>query len=326
MSRTLILALPGLIVLGTLFAGLVTGHASARGIAEDYPPQGRFITVDGVRLHYRMSGPEEGPAVLVLHGASSNLEEPYTALSEAFADYRTVWLDRPGLGWSERPDVWWNPQREAVLIQRFLEELGIGEAIVVGHSWGAAIAARLAMDHPDHVTGLVLVAPALRAWVGDAAFYNKATHWPVLGTLVTRLVVPTIGRGRLDDGVQSAFAPEPVPENYIEDTHLPLILRASNWKANAHDMANVNDHLAAQEERYGEVGQPAVILAGPADTVVATDRHAVPVAETMADAELVLIEGAGHNLHHHHPGRVAEAVETVLHRARDGSGRVAENR
>ena len=155
MSRTLILALPGLIVLGTLFAGLVTGHASARSIGEEYPPTGTFITVDGVRLHYKITGPEDGPPVLVLHGASSNLEEPRTALSQALADYRTIWLDRPGLGWSERPDVWWTPQREAFLIQRFLDELEIGESVVVGHSWGAAIAARLAMDHPERVTGLV---------------------------------------------------------------------------------------------------------------------------------------------------------------------------
>lgn len=317
MSRTLLFVLPELVLLAAILAGLAAGQASARSIARDYAPTGTFIAVDGVRLHYKMTGAEDAPAVLVLHGASSNLEEPYTALSGTFSGYRTIWLDRPGLGWSERPDVWWNPQREAALIARFIDEIGVDEAVVVGHSWGAAITARLALDHPEHVTGLVLLAPAVRAWVGDAAFYNKATHWPVLGTLVTRIVVPTIGRARLEDGVQDAFAPEPVPENYIQNTHLPLILRASNWKANAHDMANVNDFLAAQEERYGEITAPTLILAGPPDTVVATDRHAVPVSRTMPNAELHLIDGAGHNLHHHHPERVSEAVATVLYRARD---------
>lgn len=316
MSRTLLFALPEILVLAALFAGLGLGEARARGIAGQYPPEGRFVTVDGVELHYKITGPQDGASVLVLHGASSNLQEPYTALSGHLQDYRVIWLDRPGLGWSERPGVWWNPQREAFLIRRFLSELGVGQAVVVGHSWGAAISLRLAMDHPDAVTGLVLIAPAVRAWVGEAAFYNTATHWPVLGTLVTRIVVPTIGRARLDDGVEEAFAPEPVPDNYVEDTHLPLILRASNWKANAHDMAHVNDFLAAQEDRYGEIEAPAVILAGPADTVVSTARHAVPVSETLPDAELELIEGAGHNLHHHHPERVAQAVSQVLTRAR----------
>lgn len=317
MSRTLLSILPEIVILAALFAGLAAGQARARGIGEDFPPTGHFITVDGVRLHYKTTGPQDGPALLVLHGASSNLNEPLTALHGHLDGYRTIYLDRPGLGWSERPDVWWNPQREAALIARFLEETGVEEAVVAGHSWGAAIAMRLAMDHREHVTGLVLIAPAVRAWVGESAFYNKATHWPVLGTLVTRIVVPTIGRARLEDGAEEAFSPEPVPDNYIENTHLPLILRASNWKANAHDMANVNDFLAAQEDRYGEVDVPTVILAGPADTVVATDRHAERVAQTMPHAELELIEGAGHNLHHHHPNRVAEAIGNVLARAND---------
>lgn len=317
MSRSLFVILPEILILGALLAGLAGGQASARGIGQEFPPAGQFVTVDGVRLHYRATGSEDRPAVLVLHGASSNLNEPLTALDGYLDGYRVIYLDRPGLGWSERPNVWWNPQREAFLIDRFLQEIGVDQAVVAGHSWGAAIAMRLAMDHPERVTGLVLIAPAVRAWVGESALYNKATHWPVLGTLVTRIVVPTIGRARLEDGVEQAFSPEPVPDDYIENTHLPLILRASSWKANAHDMAHVNDFLAAQEDRYGEVDLPAVILAGPADTVVATDRHAERVAQTMPLAELELIEGAGHNLHHHHPGRVAEAIGTVLARAAD---------
>jgi len=325
MSRTLIFILPELLLLAVLIAGLAAGQARASAIAREFAPEGRFVTVDGVRLHYRTTGPESGPPVLFLHGASSNLNEPLTAFEGETGGLRAIYLDRPGLGWSERPDVWWNPQREAFLIRRFLEELDIEAASVVGHSYGATIALRLAMDHPERVNGLVLIAPAIRAWVGEAAFYNKATHWPVLGTLVTRIVVPTIGRARLKDGVEDAFDPEPVPEHYIEDTHLPLILRASNWKANAHDMANVNAHLAAQEDRYGEIEAPAVLIAGRQHSVVAPARHAVPVANPMANAELELIDRAGHNLHHHHTRRVVEAIRTVI-RASDFPHSFTENR
>ena len=94
-----------------------------------------------------------------------------------------------------------------------------------------------------------------------------------------------------------------------------MTLRAQAWKANADDMANVNRHLAAQEDRYEEIEHPAVLIAGTEDTVVATDRHAVPVSQTMPNAALVLIEGAGHNPHHAHAGRVVRALEDVLARA-----------
>jgi len=173
----------------------------------------------------------------------------------------------------------------------------------------------MAMDHPDHVDGLVLIAPAARAWVGDAAWYNHLTHTPLLGTVMTRIIVPTYGRSRLDEGVASTFAPDPVPENYSEDTALPLILRASAWKANTWDLSQVNRSLAEQEVRYHEIDVPAVLIAGTDDTVLLTQRHSVPVSETMPNAELILLEGSGHNPHHAHTELVVGAIGTVLERA-----------
>lgn len=279
-------------------------------------PLGQFVEIDGTRLHYHITGPDDAPPVLVLHGASANLREPLTGLGNVLSDERVIWLDRPGLGHSARPTGAWNPQREAALIAQFLQGIDAGPVIVAGHSWGGAIALRLAMDHPGAVSGIVLIAPAIRAHVGDAAFYNHATHWPVIGTLITRVVVPTYGRAQLQSAAASAFSPEPVPENYVEDTALALLLQPSVWRANAADMASVNAHLEAQESRYGEITQPAILIAGTQDSVVATQRHSVPVAQTMPNAELILIEGAGHAPHFAHAGRVAEAVITVRERAR----------
>jgi pimeloyl-ACP methyl ester carboxylesterase len=286
--------------------------------AREHPPAGHFIEIDGVRLHFLETGPETAPRVLILHGASANLEEMRLALEAELGEHRAVWLDRPGLGWSERPGGRWSPEREAGLIAAFLAERNAGPAVVIAHSWGGAIALRLAMDYPEAVTGLVLVAPAVRAWVGEAAFYNRATHWPVIGPLITRVIAPTFGRTQLESGARSAFDPESMPENYVEDSALALILRAGPWKANADDMARVNEHLAAQEERYAQITHPAIVFAGPGDTVLATDRHSVPVAGTMPNAELRLIDGAGHNLHHSRASDVAAAVGEVRARAAAG--------
>ncbi|WBQ12616.1 alpha/beta hydrolase [Hyphomonadaceae bacterium BL14] len=295
------LALLALTVLGACAAG--AGRTGE--LAEQYPPDGQFVTVAGTRLHYHVTGPDDAPAVLALHGASANLHEIKTGLEGALGGYRVIWLDRPGLGWSERPGGSWSPQREAALIASFLEALDQPAVSVIGHSWGAAISLRLLMDHPERTAGAVLIAPAVRAWVGEAALYNRASTWPVIGPLITHAVVPIAGPGQLAGGAQSAFEPETMPDNYVERTQLPLILRPGPWRANADDMARVNEHLAAQEGRYDQITQPVILVAGPEDTVVFTHRHAGPVAETLPAGELRLIEGAGHNPHHSARGRAA---------------------
>ena len=300
-----------------ILAGCASGAGRASSIAEAYPPTGEFIEVDGTRLHYEVTGPQDAPWVLVLHGASGNLHEPKLALEDAFSDYRAIWLDRPGLGWSERPSGGgaWTPEREAALIDAFLAEMEAEPVFVVGHSWGAAISLRLLMDHPDRARGAVLIAPAVRANVGEAAFYNRLTGWPVVGTILTRALVPAIGPGGLRDGATSAFEPAEPPENYVEDAFLPLILRPGPWRNNAADMARVNTSLEEQEGRYDQIDQPVIIVASRGDTVVLTERHAVPVAETVQNGELRLIEGEGHNPHHGHPQKIAEALADVIARA-----------
>lgn len=285
--------------------------ALAQGLADRYPPVGEFITVEQTPLHYVDEGPRDGPALLFLHGASANLNEMRLAFNGHLENYRAIYLDRPGLGWSERPGGRWSPEREAALIANFMDELNIASASVIGHSWGGGISLRFALDHPDRTDGLVLIAPAARAWVGEAASYNRLTHWPIVGTLLTRVIVPTYGRGQLEEGARSAFSPDPMPENYVDDTALPLIVRASNWKANAWDMSQVNHSLAEQEVRYHEISAPTVIVAGTEDTVLLTPRHSGAIAETIPNAELVLIEGAGHNPHHHYTDQILDAISQV---------------
>lgn len=317
---------------GYILAGLAVGLATLivvfwilakRAIATieaRFPPGADFITVDGVRLHLRQTGPTDGPAVLVLHGAASNLEEAHLALAETFAGERVIWLDRPGLGWSERAAGPWSPEREAKLIARLLETLEVGPVTVIGHSWGGAIALRLAMDYPDRVDSVVLIAPALSAWIGDAAWFNAASFWPILGPLITHVIVPLIGEGQARSGAVSAFHPEELPDDYLEQSALPLLLRPSTWRANARDMMEVNHHLEVQEDRYEDTHQPTMIINARADTVLWAHRHGGMVSQRMPRATLQWVSGAGHNLHHHHPAIILEAVHKVREQARDVAG------
>jgi len=303
--------LAGAGVLAVLLLGFVVAHRHVRRIETEHPPGGQFVEIDGTQLHFRRTGDPARPAILVLHGATTNLEEPYMALADALADEHVIWLDRPGLGWSARPDGPWSPRHEAALIDVFLSTQGIRQAIVIGHSWGGAIAMRLAIDHPARVDGLVLVAPALSAWIGRAAWFNAVTFWPGLGLLLSHLAVPLTGRRQAESGAAAAFHPEAVPDAYLQRSALPLLLRPSVWRANARDMADVNTHLEQQEEAYSRISAPTIVLAGKGDTVLWSHRHGAHAAARMPRAEMRWIAGAGHNLHHHHPRAVRDAVHGV---------------
>ena len=274
-------------------AALTLAPAPAKAVEIDAPP-GSWIEIDG---------------------ASSNGEDMRFALSGHLDGYRAIYIDRPGLGWSERPDGTWTPQAEARLIARLIDQLDLGTPIVVGHSWGGAVSTRLAMDHPGQVSGLVLIAPALMSGVGEAAWYNKAVRIPLLGALFTHIVIPLAGPTQIGSGLESTFAPQPVPDGYEAAVRINRLFNPSVIRANAADMAPVNRWLADQDDRYGEIAHPVTLLAGPGDTVVYTHRHSRPVSDVMPNARLVTDDAWGHMLHHWAPEQVAAAIADVAARA-----------
>lgn len=90
-----------------LGAGALYTYFGARAIERAHPPSGRVITVDGVRLHVLDEGtPKPGePPLVLIHGASDNLEDWRVALGDRLRDRRVILIDRPGLGWSDGPGV-----------------------------------------------------------------------------------------------------------------------------------------------------------------------------------------------------------------------------
>ncbi len=278
-------------------------------LADDMPPAGQFVDIDEARIRYVEEG--SGPDVLILHGASSNAEDMRLALSGHLDGFRAVYVDRPGLGWSERPDVAWTPEREAALLAELIQRLDMDAPVVVGHSWGGAITMRLAIDHGDDLSGIVLIGAPLHSGVGEAAWYNRASRWFGIGPIITRIIIPLVGPSRIEAGLEETFHPQPVPDGYAEAVQVNRIFRTSVFKANAEDMAQVNDHLARQEDLYSSLDLPTVFLAGESDRVVYTDRHSRPVAATMPNAELIVREDWGHMLHHSAPDVVADAVRRL---------------
>jgi pimeloyl-ACP methyl ester carboxylesterase len=121
----------------------------------------RFVDVDGVRVHYQEAGNPRAPALVLIHGfASSTLVWSKVFLKLAEAGYRVIALDMLGYGYSAKPrNGEYTIPGQAKLLNGLLDALGIPRAIIVGSSYGGAVAATYALDYPERVEKLVLVGP-----------------------------------------------------------------------------------------------------------------------------------------------------------------------
>ncbi|MET0369002.1 MAG: alpha/beta hydrolase [Methylobacterium sp.] len=312
-----LLALPFAVAGLVLALGAVASLVISLRIGSLYPPAGPFVDVPGGRLATIQAGPADGKPVVLLHGASANAADPMGGVGYLLAarGFRVIAFDRPGFGWSDRPHGGADaaPQAQATLIADALAAMGVGPAIVLGHSWAGALALALALDHPERVAGLVLAAPVGMPMPGPITlpwYWRLALKPPILWVL-SRTVGPPIGLAYLREAGNRVFKPEePVP-GYIETSRAALVLRPPTLLANVQDLVGLTPSLAAMSPRYGTLHVPTTVVSGAADPIVRPDLQAQPLARAIPGARLVLLTGQGHMIHYTAPEALAGAVSDL---------------
>jgi len=302
-------------------AGVGVTALATRRIEAAHPPSGRFVEVDGGRLHVLELAPggrggaadPSWPIVLV-HGASGNLGDLRLALGERLAQTRRVILvDRPGHGWSDRPggaqDA--SPARQAALIAQALERIGLERFVLLGHSLGGAVATAFALAYPDRLAGLVLVAPVTHPWPGGLSWYNALLTTPFAGQVFAQALALPAGELLLEGGAASVFAPQAMPPDYLRRAGIRLLLRPSEFIANAEDIAILKGFVTAQVPRYRDITVPTVVLTGDADETVSPQLHARAIAALVPDGRLVILPGIGHMPQHVATDEVIAAIESI---------------
>ena len=204
----------------------------------DNPPAGRFIEIDGFRLHYIERG--QGEPLILLHGNGSMIEDFASSglIDKASQGYRVIAFDRPGFGRSGRPrSKIWTPQAQADLIHEALLRLGVSGAVVLGHSWGTQVAIALAQKYPQDVGGLVLASgycyPSLRADV----LALSAPAIPVLGDVMRFTISPLIARAVWPLLMRKIFGPASVPSKFKRGFPKAMAVRPSQLRASAEETA-----------------------------------------------------------------------------------------
>jgi pimeloyl-ACP methyl ester carboxylesterase len=294
-----------------LAGAAVVAERQARKAERDHPPKGSFVTASGGRLHYIERG--KGPPVVFLHGNGAMVEDLLISgvIDRAARGSRVVAFDRPGFGHSERPRRRnWTAAAQASMLPEAFRLLGIERPIVVAHSWGTLVALALALDHPRHVAGLVLVSgyyyPTPRK---DVALFSPPAI-PILGDVLSHTVAPFIGEAIAPKIIDRMFSPQGVSRRFAREFPLPLALRPSQIRAFAEDAAHMIAAADMLKDRYRSLFPPTAILAGDADEIVSY-RQAQRLHGEVAGSRLDVLRGGSHMVHHIAPERVVRAIDLV---------------
>jgi pimeloyl-ACP methyl ester carboxylesterase len=303
-------------VLAVFFALVGVSRAGAWLTERRNPPVGQFIDINGAAIHYvHVPAPAKTdlPPIVFIHGASANLNDqmaPLSPLLEGRAEL--LFFDRPGHGWSERGPQNDTPQGQARTLATLMDGLGIGKAIVVAHSFGGATATAFARAFPQKTAGLVFLSPATHPWPGGkTAWYYDIASLPVLGRLFAETIAWPAGTARIGAATECVFSPNRVPDDYLRRAEIPLVLRASAFRANAIDVAGLYDYAVNVAPGYHEIKAPTVVISGDRDTVVYARVHSVGLKRDIPGAELVWVRDLGHKPDWIAPDLVIAAIEKV---------------
>jgi len=274
------------------------------------PPAGQFINVSGKRLHYTMAG--NGPPLILLHGASGNfLDWTFGRFTELAQKYTVLAFDRPGLGFSDPAD---DPSlsSQADLMREAAAKLGMERATVVGHSFGGSVALAWALDAPQSVSGLLLISAPSMVWPGSAGRLYDLANTPVLGFAFSKVVPLLATKSRIQQAVDTIFAPQPMPDGYIKFVRSNLSADPTRYRRNAIQVASLKPQIIEMVPRYKNLTMPIELIHGKTDTIVPADIHAIPFANMLPNANLTLLEEIGHMPHHTTPDSVHQALSRLI--------------
>lgn len=249
----------------------------------------RVVEVDGVRTLYRRR-PGDGRPTVFVHGNPTHSEAWLPFLERAGGP--AVALDLPGWGCSEAPDrrrFDYSMHGLARFVGRFLDALGIVEHALVVDDWGS-LALIDAQTHPERVERLVIIdaVPLLPGyrwhWIARW-FWRRRPLGELVNATTTRSGVRLLSR-------QASPTPGPLPEPFLD-----LVWRGrrpGTWPAVLDLYRSADpDRLAAAGSRLGLLRCPALVVWGAADPYIPA-RFGRAYAERLPDAELLIVDGAGH--------------------------------
>lgn len=297
MSRLKHLLLAGLLSLALILVGPLL--VPIPPLENTVPPRqladadSRFITVNGLEVHYKMAGQGE-PVFVLLHGFGASVFTWHRVMPELSRYGTAIAYDRPAFGLTERPLIWkgmnpYSPDAQIELLFGLMDSLGIERTILVGNSAGGTVALRAALARPERVRAVVAV---------DAAVYLEggAPTWirPLLQTPQMRHLGPLLVRQIVTDGNelirQAWHDPDKIDAETWEGYRKPL--RAENWDRALWEFT-LSSRASDLAQRLSEITMPVLVMSGDDDRIVPTEQS-VRLSQELPNSRLVIFENCGH--------------------------------
>jgi non-heme chloroperoxidase len=247
----------------------------------------------GLLLEFAEQGRLGGPTVLMLHGITDSWRSFEPVLPHLDPDWHVIALSLRGHGGSAKPADGYTPAHMAGDVAQFIAAMELPPVVVVGHSMGATVALRLAVDHPGCVRAL--------AGLGTfASFRDKADLVEWVRSAIDPLADP-VPRALADEFQRSTLAqPDRVTEALIGTmTEQSLKAPARVWRRGFAGL--LADEVAGDLHR---IQVPVLLLHGECDAFVPAADLA-RLAAALPQAQAHTWAGAGHAMHWEQPARFA---------------------
>lgn len=234
------------------------------------PDIGRIVDLPGGDLQVRADGPDDGDPILLLHCFACSMRWWDELVPTLTQDHRVIRIDLLGHGGSEKPREGYEMDAQASRIALVLNDLGLNEVIVVGHSMGGDVATAVAEANRDLVRGVVVIGTPAEEGYSKLPWSARLGFVPVIGEAINRLIPDSVVRG----GYESAFAEGfEVPDFAVPDFRR---MTYSSYDGSA-EQSGLYGRERSLADRLTEIGVPLMVIQGEEDQAVdpaTTDAYA----------------------------------------------------
>lgn len=317
-----------------LILGLVSWAHDARlraRLMADLPAAGAFIETSGATLHYlskNTDAAKDKPVFVLIHGSSANAHDMMLAFGDDLAAQGAVLsFDRPGIGRSKNKlsdKEMSDPRAQARQIHQAVRAMGYEMPVIIGQSWGGSTALAYAQVLGEEITASIMLAPPIIPWYGPDYWANRLVTMPVIGFILSNIVLTKYGAGQLQAGSEGAAWPEITPQGYVRDAAIALILQPRAFRTNAVYAMNLKHHLEDMQKTYKDMPgtkNKLLIIHGDKDRTVNIDYNAASLLAQRPDVELLELAGAGHLLHHTWKKEITAEIMRLLTEGKTTPGR-----
>ncbi len=279
------------------------------------PPGGQDVDVAGRRVHVEVLG-AAGPDLVLIHGSNGNLRDFTHRLAPELARrYRVFAVDRPGFGWSDPLPGDGTLVDQAVSIQQAVAQLGAARPLVLGHSYGGAVALAWGATRGQTLAGIVHLSGVAYPWSTGLGLYYSVLSHPLGRAFVIPLLTAFTPTPVIRSAIGQAHQPQAAPDGFTAHFGTDLTLRRRQMRVNARQRRALLAEIEELSPKWPNIPVPIEVVHGDADEIVSQAIHAERLAAEHPDTRLTILPGIGHAPHHTAIPEVIAAIDRLAIRA-----------